>query len=146
LSGEEAFWQLFLHEHHAGSFSFSNRTEVGAGWGEGSALSRQPDEILINAIQMRDQFEDLRKRMGTAGARLKRQKLNLSWDKPEIQELRPVAEEIWQLAYNDELTLADVHHRSAYCDWKIYKTVDQLVRDGLFTLENGPKKEVLIES
>jgi len=146
LSGEEAFWQLFLHEHRAGSFSFSNHTDVGAGWDEGSALTRQADEILINAIQMRDQFEDLRKRMGSSAARLKRQKLNLSWDKAELQELRPVAEEIWQLAYSSELTLAELHRRSAYCDWKIYKTVDQLVRDGLFTLESAPKAEALVES
>jgi hypothetical protein len=83
--------------------------------------------------------------MGGPAARLKRQKLNLSWDKPELPELRPVAEEIWQLAYNNELTLTEVHRQSAYCDWKIYKTVDQLVHDGLFTLESAPKTEARVE-
>ena len=63
-----------------------------------------PDEILINAIHMRDQFEDLRKRMRDSTARLKRQKLNFNWDNPELDELRPVAEEIWQLAYNEPMT------------------------------------------
>ena len=33
LSGEEAFWQLFLHEHRSGTFSFSNETKVGENWG-----------------------------------------------------------------------------------------------------------------
>jgi CRP-like cAMP-binding protein len=136
LSGEEAFWQLFIHEHRSGSFSFSNETQVRADWGEGGALTRQADEILINAIQMRDQFDDLRKRMRNTSARLKRQKLNLSWDNPELQELRDVAEEIWQIAYNDTLTLAELHNRSGYCDWKIYRTVDEMVNAGLFSLGN----------
>ncbi len=134
LSGEEAFWQLFLHEHRSGSFSFSNETQVGADWGENSALTGQPDEVLINAIRMRDQLDHLRKRMHDRSQRLKRQKLNLAWANPDLQDLRAVAEEIWQLAYNDELTLGELHCRSGYCDWKIYRTVDEMVRAGLFSL------------
>ncbi|MGH8094878.1 MAG: cyclic nucleotide-binding domain-containing protein [Chthoniobacterales bacterium] len=145
LSGEEAFWQLFLHEHRSGSFSFSNQVQVGADWGKGSALTRHPDEILINAIQMRDQFDDLRKRMRDCAARLKRQKLNLDWDDSKLEELRPVAEEIWQLAYKDELTLNELHDRSRFCDWKIYKTVDQLVRTGFFALGTVQDEHVLVE-
>jgi CRP-like cAMP-binding protein len=146
LRGEEAFWQLFLHEHRSGTFSFSNESQVVADWAEGSALKRQADEILINAIHMRDQFEDLRKRMSDSSARLKRRKLNLDWDNPELEELRPVAEEIWQLAYNDALTLAELHGRSGHCDWKIYQTVDKMVSAGLFELNAGGKDEVVVET
>ncbi|MEO5753558.1 MAG: cyclic nucleotide-binding domain-containing protein [Chthoniobacterales bacterium] len=96
LSGEEAFWQLFLHEHRAGTFAFSNETQVRADWGEGSELTGQADEVLINAIRMRDQFDHLRKRIHEGPDRLKRQKLNLEWPNPDLQDLRPVAEEIWQ--------------------------------------------------
>jgi CRP-like cAMP-binding protein len=144
LSGEEAFWQLFLHEHRSGTFFFSNETQVRADWGEGSAMSRHADEILINAIQMRDQFEDLRKRMSDSSVRLKRQKLNLLWDNPKIEELRPVAEEIWQLAYNTAVTLADLHGRSSFCDWKVYRTVDELVRTGHFALGANCEEQVLV--
>jgi CRP-like cAMP-binding protein len=146
LSGEEAFWQLFLHEHRSGTFVFSNQTQVGADWGKGSALTRGADEILLSAIQMRDQFEDLRKRMRDQTAKLKRQKLNLTWDNPDLQELRPVAEEIWQLAYNDALTLEQLHGRSEFCDWKIYKTVDHMVRTGLFALNGEGRESELIET
>lgn len=146
LGGEEAFWQLFLHEHRSGSFAFSNETQVHADWGEGSAMSRNADEVLINAVRMRDQFEDLRKRMNDSSARLKRQKLNLTWTNPELENLREVAEEIWQLAYNDELTLAELHSRTAYCDLKIYQTVDQMVREGLFSLETGVATRELVKS
>ena len=91
LKGEEAFWQLFLHEHHSGSFFFPIRPQVGSDWGKDSALTRQPDEILINAIQMRDQFDDLRKQIRDSGARIRRLKLNLDWNDGEFSDLRPVA-------------------------------------------------------
>jgi len=146
LSGEEAFWQLFLHEHRSGSFFFSNQTQVGADWGKDSALARQPGEILINAIQMRDQFEDLRKQMSDSGARIRRLKLNLDWNDAEFSALRPVAEEIWQIAYNSGLTLSDLQKRSAYCTWKIYRAVDLMVRAGLFALETGQTEPALVGS
>jgi len=144
LSGEEAFWQLFLHEHRSGTFSFSNETKVGAHWGEDSAMTRNADEILINAIQMRDQFDDLRKEMRDTSARLKRKQLNFSWDDPSPLELRPVAEEIWQLAYNERLTLAELHGKSRLCDWKIYQAAYQMVRTGLFTLDSNKEDSALV--
>jgi len=146
LKGEEAFWQLFLHEHHSGSFFFSNQTQVGSDWGKDSALTRQSDEILINAIQMRDQFDDLRKQMRDSGARIRRLKLNLDWNDAEFSDMRPVAEEIWQLAYNLALTLSELQSRCAYCTWKIYRVVDLLVRNGLFALESSQAEPALAES
>ncbi|MEO8044398.1 MAG: cyclic nucleotide-binding domain-containing protein [Spartobacteria bacterium] len=146
LSGEEAFWQLFLHEHRSGSFSFSNETQVGANWGENSALTRQGDEILINAIRMRDHFDHLRKRIKDRSQRLKRQKLNLEWSNPDLQDLRAVAEEIWQLAYSDELSLADLHGRSAFCDLKIYRVVEEMLRTGLFALQTESTQMELVEN
>lgn len=137
LAGEEAFWQLFLHEHRSGSFAFSNQTQVHSDWGEGSAISRNADEILISAIQMRDQLEDLRKRMHNQSLRLKRKELNLTWNTPGFEALRPVAEDIWQIAYNDELSLAELRRRTSFCDAKVYQVVDQMVRDGLFSIETA---------
>jgi CRP-like cAMP-binding protein len=146
LSGDESFWQLFMHEHRSGTFCFSNQTQVGANWGEGSGLTRPADEILISAVQMREPFEDLRKRMNDSSLRVKRRKLNLAWDNPELEDLRPVAEEIWQLAYNDAFTLAELHRGSHFCDWKIYQTVDEMVRKGLFTLDANKEEPALVEA
>ncbi len=57
LSGEEAFWQLFLHEHRSGTFSFSNETQVLADWSESSALDpsggRNLDQRHSNARSIR---------------------------------------------------------------------------------------------
>ena len=144
LAGEEAFWQLFLHDHRSGTFSFSNETKVGANWGENCAMTRNADEVLINAIHMRDQFEDLRKEMRDSTARLKRLQLNFKWDNPESDELRPVAEEIWQIAYNEPLTLPELHSRIRFCDWKIYQAAFQMVRNGLFILDSKKDEPLLV--
>jgi hypothetical protein len=95
---------------------------------------------------MRDQFEDLRKQMSDSGARIRRLKLNLDWNDAEFSALRPVAEEIWQIAYNSGLTLSDLQKRSAYCTWKIYRAVDLMVRAGLFALETGQTEPALVGS
>ena len=95
---------------------------------------------------MRDQYEDLRKQMSDSNARIKRLKLNLDWNDAEFPALRPVAEAIWQLAYNEELTLRELQARSAYCTWKIYRAVDLMVRNGLFALETGPREPALAGS
>ena len=109
-------------------------------------MTRNADEVLINAIQMRDQFDDLRKEMRDTTARLKRKQLNFVWDDPSPDELRPVAEEIWQVAYNERLTLAELHGRTRYCDWKIYQAAYQMVRTGLFTLDSKQDEPLLAGS
>ena len=59
----------------------------------------------------------------------------MEWENPDLQDLRLVAEEIWQLAYNHELTLAELHGQSRFCDLKIYRVVDEMLRSGLFALK-----------
>jgi CRP-like cAMP-binding protein len=140
LTGEEAFWQLFLHEQLAGTFTFSNATRTRARRDEGEAIAHHPDEMLINAIQMRDEFEDLRKRLSDRSATLQRKQLNFSWNNPEHEDLRPVAEQVWQLAYNRPLSLAGLYREGRWCDLKIYQAVDEMVRSGLFALA-APREE-----
>ena len=101
---------------------------------KGSALSRQADEILMNAIHMRDEFDDLRKRLPNSAALLRRKELNLRWDDSALADLRPVAEEIWQLAYTQPIALSQLSRECKFCDLKIYKAVDEMVRTDLFAL------------
>ena len=68
LTGEEAFWQLFLHDDQGATFSFANGSDHSEDGGANNTLRRQADEILINAIHMRDEFDDLRKRLRDSSA------------------------------------------------------------------------------
>ena len=138
LNGEEAFWQLFILNRPGWTFSFSQQASAGADWTDASAINRNPDEMLIKAIQMRDEFEDLCKRLSDGTASLKRQKLNFVWPRTDLDELRPVAEEIWQIAYSQPVSLGDLCRRCSLCGLKIYRAVDEMVNAGLFVIQyNG---------
>ncbi len=144
LIGEEAFWQLFLHDDdQAATFTFANGAVNREAEVKGGALNRQADEILINAIHMRDEFDDLRKRLRDSSATLRRKQLNLLWDQAALADLRPVAEAIWQLAYSRPVALSDLSRACKFCDLKIYKAVDEMIRTGLFTLESPQPQQCL---
>lgn len=145
LAGEEAFWQLFLHDDQATTFSFANGPDQRpAGNDERELLSRQGDEILINAIHMRDEFNDVRKRLRDRSAVVRRKQPELVWENPELDELRPVAEAIWQVAHDRPIALRDLSRACSFCDLKIYQAVDEMVRTELFNLETPQTNRSLV--
>jgi hypothetical protein len=144
LLGEEAFWQLFIQPRKAWSFSFSKELPTNLDWTEQKIITASADEMLIQAVQMRDEFESLRKSMSDDSALLKRQQLNFVWMDSDLEELRSVAEEIWQIAYNQPMSLVDLCQRCNACALKVYLAVAGMLQAGLFALvpieEAGPAK------
>ena len=135
LLGEEAFWQLFVQPRTAWTFSFSRELPTNVNWSEQEVITSTADEILIQAIQMRDEFESVRKSMSDDTAALKRQQLNFVWPDTDLEQLRPVAEEIWQIAYNQPMSLVDLCQRCNACALKVYLAVAGMLKAGLFALE-----------
>ncbi|HEY5037339.1 MAG TPA: cyclic nucleotide-binding domain-containing protein [Chthoniobacterales bacterium] len=127
LLGEEAFWQLFLDDTLAASFSFSHVKEA-LPVKPGAELTRSGEDLLINAIHMRDQLADVRRRLRDSSVTLLRQQDQLTWNNPELADLKPAAEAIWQLAYSRPIELGDLYAKCGFCQLKIYQTVDELVR------------------
>lgn len=134
LLGEEAFWQLFIQPRKALSFSFSKELPTNVDWTEQKIVTASADEMMIQAVQMRDEFESLRKSMSDNSALLKRQRLNFVWPDNNLEELRPVAEEIWQIAYSQPTSLVDFCQRCNVCALKVYQAVAGMIQAGLFTL------------
>ena len=98
LSGEEAFSQLFLSEALAGTFSFSSGDRSVRAGMQAEEIARNPDEMLINALQGRDELS----RIEATHARLSRPFCTggnriLPGPAHARANLRPVAEEIWKL-------------------------------------------------
>lgn len=145
LTGEEAFWQLFLHEKLSGTFSFSI-VEPGQGRQLGCMIDRNPTDLLITALQYRDEFKGICEFLPPSTATLRRERLNLDWsDAPEYEDLRVVAETIWQRCYSTELSLEDVSQQVAVCEFKFFKTVVQLVDTGHFSLvEAGQEQQMAV--
>jgi hypothetical protein len=72
--------------------------------------------------------------MSDDSALLKRQQLNFVWLDGDLEELRAVAEEIWQIAYNQPMSLVDLCQRCNACALKVYLAVAGMLQAGLFAL------------
>jgi len=127
LAGEEAFSQLFLSEALPGTFSFSSGDRpIRAGMQAGE-ITRNPEEMLIDALQGRDELNDMKSRMSDGAVILHRLRPNLSWPAKAPAELQPVAEAIWEVLADGPVTLSSLFRQGSFCELKIYEAVDELV-------------------
>ena len=132
LTGEEAFWQLFVSEELAGTFAFSAKELPVKDWIQSERITKNAGEMLINALQGRDEFAELKQRFDVEGATLQRHKANLSWPAEAPPESKAVAEQIWQLAAKGPVTVLDLFHHCAVCELKVYQVVEELVQSHHF--------------
>ena len=137
LTGEEAFWQLFLSDSLAGTFSFSSGDRPLSDWIPSEPINRNADDMLINSLQGRDEFHQLKQRMPDANEKLHRRKLNLSWPVIASPELQRIAEQVWELASKGPVTLSSLFRSCTVCELKIYQVVDELVRSQQFEWAGG---------
>jgi CRP-like cAMP-binding protein len=129
LTGEEAFWQLFVNEHLAGTFAFSTDRLPEKDWIQSDRITKNAGEMLINALQGRDEFAELKQRFGNDdSATLQRTKGALVWPSTAAPDLEPVAEQIWNFAARGPVTVAALFQHCCVCELKIYQVVDELVQ------------------
>lgn len=127
LIGEEAFRQLFLHESLDHTFSFSADNRPVSAWVLAEPIERNHCDLLINALQGRDEFQQLKKQMPEADAYLHRRKTMLSWPAAAEPELQTVAAEVWGLTNDGPVTLDTLCRNCAFCELKIYQAVRTLL-------------------
>ena len=127
LVGEEAFWQLFLAEELRGSFSFASGAGLVTPSIQAGRITRSPNDMLITALQGRDEFHALRAKMPEPRSRLVRTRPDLALEKIQPDGLRPVAEEIWQLRLKRELHLADLYRHFSVCELTVYQALQALI-------------------
>lgn len=129
LVGEEAFWQLFLAESLHGTFSFSSGQAKVTPTIKGE-ITRSPNDMLITALQSRDEFHALQSEMGDPASVLWRNRPQLAIDEIDSVTLRPLVDEIWRLRQKRELRLQDLYRHFAVCELKVYQAVHALVATG----------------
>ncbi|PZR76000.1 MAG: hypothetical protein DLM73_03735, partial [Chthoniobacterales bacterium] len=132
LTGEEAFWQLFVDEDLTGTFSFSAGQLPPNGWIQSERIDRNAGEMLINALQGRDEFKELKQRLPDSSATLEQCKPNLSWPAEAPPESEAVARQIWDVAAKSPLTISDLFRRCSVCELKVYHIVDELIQSRHF--------------
>lgn len=136
LTGEEAFWQLFVSEELAGTFAFSAGELPVKDWIQSERITKNASEMLINALQGRDEFAELKQRFGASEAILQRNKGNLSWPAGAPPESKTVAEQIWQFAASGPVTVQAIYQYCAVCELKIYQVVEELIQSHHFVWSN----------
>lgn len=134
LTGEEAVWQLFLSENLPGTFSFFSGEQPSAEQLKAGSIHRNGQDLLIFALQARDELVEVKRRMPDSQPIVRRRQLNFSWPERAPAELRPLAEEVWQIVYSQPLAISELFQRCAVCELKLYWVVDELVRSHQFEL------------
>ena len=136
LTGEEAFWQLFVSEELPGTFAFSAQELPVKDWIQSERITKNASEMLINALQGRDEFAELKQRFGGNGATLQRNKANLSWPAGAPPESKAVAEQMWELATKGPVTVLHLFRHCAVCELKVYQVLEELVHSNHFVWSN----------
>lgn len=135
LTGEEAFWQLFLDETLSGSFSFAAGSTGVSHSTEDARITRHPSDMLINALQYRDEFQVLQEEAPAGSVLLGRTKSLLRLDQISPSSLQPQADELWRLLAAKPLSVAAVYQQLAVSQLTVLRLVQELVRTGHVVVE-----------
>jgi CRP-like cAMP-binding protein len=141
ITGEDAFMQLFLSDTLAGSFLFSSEGRVSACI-QPDLITRSANDMLIHAVQARDELDVLKHRFPDPSATLHRRKLNFTWPEDAPPELLKAAEHIWHIAFSTPLALGALYQRGGFSELKIYEAVEVLVATGHFELSSAAEAQV----
>jgi CRP-like cAMP-binding protein len=132
LSGEEAFWQLFVNEQLTGTFTFSTTELPEKDWIQFAGITKNASEMLINALQGRDEFAELKQKFADGAATLERKKASLTWPAGAPPESLSVAEQVWDFTGKGPATVEQIFRHCAVCELKIYQVVDELIQSRHF--------------
>ena len=138
LTGEEAFWQLFLADDLDGTFSFKSGEVPISDAIQCARITRSAGDMLINAIQARDEFHSLRAAMPAATTLVERHKPTLELGHSAPPALRSVMEQIWWLPFEGAIPVRTLYSQLAVSELKVYQAVNELLKAGQMTLSPVP--------
>jgi CRP-like cAMP-binding protein len=132
LMGEEALRQFFLLHNPTGTFLFTSARGVTATI-KGNSIERHAADMLISALQSRDEWEALRVKLGDGSAVLTRRKSTVDLDAlpPDVHE---TAERIWAATATRQPALWELYPQFSVSEFAIYRAVDELLHSGQIAL------------
>lgn len=126
LTGEDAFWQLFLCDQLSGTFSFSVGEHSLTDPVQSAPITPRND-LLITALQFRDELDALKKGMKDHSEKLGTRGTDLKWNGAAPESLRPLAEHVWTLLARGPKTIAELYRECGVCELKIFQVVSELL-------------------
>ena len=134
LTGAEAFWQLFLSDEIPGTFSFTSGVRPISESMQQAQINESPNDLLLEAMQYRDELEELKKRAPSPLTPLERASEHMEWPATASESLREIAQSIWGSIKSPRVTIDELFRRNGFCELKIYGVVAELLRDGQLTV------------
>ncbi|MDQ2868720.1 MAG: cyclic nucleotide-binding domain-containing protein [Verrucomicrobiota bacterium] len=144
LTGEEAFWQLFLCEQIPGTFSFRSGQQATAASIQSAQIAMPPNDLLLSAMHYRDELASLKKSMPGAQSSLQRVTEKFAWSENADAHLRPLAERIWLLMGTHPMSIDDLYRHNAVCELRIYLAVAELLRSGDIVDKTEPPRFAVV--
>jgi CRP-like cAMP-binding protein len=138
LSGEEAFWQLFLTDTLYGTFSFSAGERPLTECIQSDEITRNGNDLLIVALQFRDEFHALKKEMPYSPAKLSARASELDWNGSAPEYLHSVATQVWDILSSRPATIDDLYRQCSVCELKLYQVVNHLLSSGQISFDSPP--------
>jgi len=83
--------------------------------------------MLINALQGRDEFAELKQKFAGGDATVQRNKATLTWPASAPAESLAAAEQIWKFAEKGPVTVEQIFRHCPLCELKIYQVVEELL-------------------
>lgn len=140
LTGEEAFWQIFLAHHLQGTFTFVSGLEK---WDEPKekTIERSANDVLFNAIHYRDEFQLIKRELPPSSV-LEIGQAFLQHSPTDGSVPRFIMDEVWRRASQRRTAISDLFPYCSVCELKIYLAVRELVRGGhlLLAMTEEPQK------
>jgi|ERR1051326_1325343 CRP-like cAMP-binding protein len=124
LPGPEALWQLFQEEVKGSFFFLSGDILENI---ENAGIKGSTTELLMNALQKRDELPEWREKNKHRDKFLTRKTAMLNW---EEQEFAACAAAIWQALIKQPMNMAQLIKEIPFCEIHLYKTVTQLFESG----------------
>jgi len=128
LTGDEAFWQLFLVDTLSGTFSFSAAEKPLTESVQSARIDSSGGDRLIVALQYRDEFNALKPQMPSASAKLLPAAPALSWNGSAPDGLAPLATKVWDVVSKRPITIRELYRHCSHCELKLYQVVHELLQ------------------
>lgn len=126
LAGDEAFWQLFLTDNLAGTFSFSAGPRARTA-SETAAITGKGD-LLISALQSRDELDAMKRDFVNYRAKLRVRGSTLQWSEDQPVYLRPVADEVWTALLHGPKSIPELYRQCNVSELKIFRAVTEMLK------------------
>jgi len=124
MKGPEALWQLFQEEVRGSFFFLSGDILENEA---GSEINGSTTELLMNALQKRDELPEWRDKLPHREKPITRKTATINWHEPE---LAGCAQAVWQALIRQPMSTSQLLKAIPFSEIHVFKTLVQLFESG----------------